>query len=52
MKYINNSNYKNSKAMGYPLIWNVNSNLYMRYNPNNWVIESLAKIRDLPTKLK
>lgn len=44
MEYLNNSNYKNSKTLGYSLMWNVNPNLYSRYNPMSWVIESLAFI--------
>ena len=41
MIYLNNSNYKNSKTLGYSLIWNVNPNLYSRNNPMSWVIQSL-----------
>ena len=41
MKYLNNSNTKNNKTLGYSLIWNVNPNLYSRNNPMSWVIHSL-----------
>ena len=31
-----------NKTFSYSLIWNVNVNLYMRYNPMSWVIQSLG----------
>ena len=48
MKPLNNSNYKNKKILGYSLIWNVNQNLYIRYNPKSWVIELLGNINERP----
>jgi len=42
MKYLNNSNSKNSKTLGYSLILDVNPNLYSRNNPKSWVIHTLG----------